>query len=139
MTTRESFFLGVIWSLVMAVLCIGCSFGPSDVQVKDELQKWFEGRWPGTILVAEYEVMNKERDGWKYVITYRAKAQFIKDADGCISTCCGDVCLDKLVAGFRWITRTSDNPHVIRKGDLFETQGTDICTKTKVDWSCEKR
>ncbi len=139
MTKQESIFLGVIGSVLMAVLFLGCSLGPSDGQVKDDLQKWFDGRWPGTILVSEYEVMNKERDGWKYLITYRAKAHFIKDADGCIPTCCGDVCLDKQVAGFRWIRKTSDNPHVVQKGDIFETRGTNIYTRTRGGWSCESR
>ncbi len=137
MTKRGSFLPGVICSLVMAALFIGCSSGPSDRQAKDGLQKWFESRWPGAVLVMEHEVMNKARDGRKYVIEYRAKARFIKDAEGCMSTCCGDICIDKRVAGFRWITKASDNPHVIRKGDLFETQGRNAFIKTDEGWSCE--
>jgi hypothetical protein len=137
MMKRKSFLRGVICSMVVAVSIIGCSLGPSDRMAKDDLQKWFEGRWPGTVLVIECEVVNKGRDGRKYVIEYRAKAQFIKDTEGCVPTCCGDVCFDKLVAGFRWITKASDNPHVIQKGDLFETRGRSTCTRTGKGWSCE--
>ncbi len=139
MANRKPLLPGVICSLVLAAIFMGCSSGPSDGQAKDGLQKWFESRWPGAVLVMEHEVMNKERDGGKYVIEYRAKAAFIKDTDGCVATCCGDVCIDKRVAGFRWIAKASDNPHVIRKGDLFETRGRNIYTKTEEGWSCENR
>ena len=123
----------------IAVLCFGCTSRPSEQQAGVDLQKWFESRWPRTIAVMEYEVMNKKRDGEKYVIEYRAKARFIKDTSGCVLTCCGPVCFDKQVDGFKWITKASDNPHVVRTGDVFETRGKKTYTKTSGGWLCEER
>ncbi len=137
MRTRASFFLVGICSLAAAVVIVGCSSGPSDGRAKDDLQKWFDNRWPGAVLVLEYEAMNREQGQGTCVIAYKAKAQFIKDTDGCVKTCCGDVCIDRLVAGFRWITKESNDPRVIRKGDLFETMGKNTYTKTGQGWSCE--
>jgi hypothetical protein len=131
---RSVTFLSDVFPLVVAVLLAGCSSHPSDKQAKADLQKWFDSRWPSTVLIVEYEAVNKERNGRKYVLEYRAKGQFIKDTFGCVPTCCGDVCFDKLVDGMRWITKASDNPHDIRKGDFFETRGKNTYTKTVMGW-----
>ncbi len=138
MKRQKTLLSGAIFSMILVVLLIGCSSRPSDKQAKEDLQKWFDSRWPRTVQVIEYEAVSKERNSRKYVLEYHAKAQFIKDTEGCVPTCCGDVCFDKLVDGMRWITKASDNPHVIRKGDLFETRGRNTYSKTMMGWSCEK-
>ncbi len=138
MKRQKTYIFGAVFSVILVVLLIGCSSRPSDKQAKEDLQKWFENRWPRTVQVIEYEAVSTERNGQKYVLEYRARGQFIKDTEGCVPTCCGDVCFDKLVDGMRWITKASDNPHVIRKGDLFETRGRNTYSKTMTGWSCEK-
>ncbi len=137
MAKKRIYFSLVVFSLMLVIGSIGCSSRPSDKQTRTDLQKWFDRRWPGTIHVVEYEAVSKERRGRKFVLEYQAKGQFIKDTSGCVPTCCGDVCFDKLVDGMRWIVKASDNPHVIRKGDLFATRGRNIYTKTVTGWSCE--
>ncbi len=137
MARQGAILSGAVCCVAAAVLLGGCSSSPSDRRAKADLQKWFENRWPRTVLVMEYEAMNKKGDGRTCVIEYKAKGRFIKDTNGCVPTCCGDVCFDKLVGGFRWITKTSDNPHVIRKGDVFEMRGKNTYTKTVRGWSCE--
>ncbi len=134
MTRRRDVLCGAVCCLAVAVLLVGCSSMPSDREAKADLQQWFESRWPRTVLVTDYEAVNKARNGRIYIIEYRAKAKFIKDTYGCVPTCCGDVCFDKLVDGLRWITKASDNPHVIREGDIFETRGRNTYTKTVTGW-----
>ncbi len=138
MARQRTFLSGAVFSAILIVLTIGCSSRPSDKQARADLQKWFDNRWPSTVLVVEYEAVAKERNGRKYVLEYRARGQFIKDTYGCIPTCCGDICFDKLVDGMQWITKASDNPHIIRKGDLFEMRGRNTYTRTVMGWSSEK-
>jgi len=128
---------GLVFVLATAVALSGCSSRPADKQPKADLQQWFESRWPGAILVVDYEALHKVRDDETCVIEYRAHARVIKDATGCLHTCCGDVCIDKLVDGFRWIKKSHDAPRAIRKGDLFEMQGKKRYAKTEKGWSCE--
>ncbi len=123
--------------LAAAVLLLGCSAELSDRQVRTDLQKWFEGNWPGSVLITEYVTTNKDFINGKFVIEYRAKGRFIKDTEGCVLTCCGPVCIDKRVDGLHWITKASGNPHIIREGDLFETRGRKTYSKTVRGWQCE--
>ena len=45
-----------------------------------------------------------------------------------------DVCFDKLINGFRWLTKKSDNTHVVQKGDLFEVDDKHTCKRTLKGW-----
>ncbi len=135
MARQRTYFLHVVISLILAGSSIGCSSSPSDARAKADLQQWFNSRWPGTVQVVEYQTVKNTGSGLKIVLEYRARGQFMKDTEGCVQTCCGDVCFDKLVDGMRWISKVSDNPHVIRKGDLFETRGRNTYTKTVTGWS----
>ncbi len=133
---KPSFLPGVVFSLAVAIALLGCS-SRSDRQAKADLQQWFDSRWPGAILVLEYEALNKVRDSGTCVIEYKAKARVIRDAGACVETCCGDVCIDRLVDGFRWIEKKSDIPRSMRKGDLFEMQGRKKYARDEKGWSCE--
>ncbi len=129
---------GAFCLLAMAVLLGSCSSEPSDRRARADLQKWFENRWSRTVVIMEHEVINKASSNGNYLVEYRAKARFIRDASGCVLTCCGEVCFDKLVDGFKWIEKTSGDPRVIRKGDTFETRGKRTYTKTGGGWQCEE-
>ncbi len=135
--TRLLFRSGVLFALSLAIAAAGCSSRPAERQVRTELQQWFESRWPGVVRIVEYETLTRARDGETCVLEYRAKARVVKDASGCVPTCCGDVCIDRLVDGFRWIEKTHDSPRTIRKGDLFEMRGRKRYEKTEKGWSCD--
>ncbi len=137
MAKGNSFLSWVVFSVVTAILLMSCSPRLSDRQAKTDLQKTLESRWPGAVLVIDYETVKQEPDGPTCVVEYKAKARFIKDVNGCVQTCCGDICIDKMVQGFRWITKASDNPRVVRKGDLFETRGRKTYSKTEQGRLCE--
>ncbi len=124
MKTGKSLLQGVVLALTVLFALSGSSSKPSDRQAEADLQQWFESRWPGVFLIVDYETLQKMRDNDEAcTIEYRAKVRAVKNASGCVQTCCGDVCIDKLVDGFRWITKTPDAPRIIRKGDLFEMRG----------------
>ncbi len=139
MTRQMTYLSIVVFLLISGISAVGCSSSPSDARAKADLQHWFNSRWPGTVQVVEYQAVKNTGSGRKIVLEYRARGQFMKDTYGCVQTCCGDVCFDKLVDGMRWISKASDNPHVIRKGDLFETRGRNTYTKTVAGWSRESR
>ena len=119
---------------MLTALFTGCSSRPTERQSRADLQKWFEHQWPKTIFVVEYLKTRAEGDEKKYTIYFRARVRFIKDTEGCVSTCCGDVCFNKLVNGFRWTSKASGNPHIVQKGDLFEVEGKHTFKKTEKGW-----
>lgn len=137
MFTRKYLFLAVMCFLGISSLLMACSTRPTDRLAKADLQQWFERQWPGTVSVVEYRKTGGEGDDKTYTIYFRAKARFIKDTEGCVPTCCGDVCFDKLINGFRWTSKASDNPHVVKKGDLFEVQGKHTYKKNNKGWTNE--
>ncbi len=128
-----------IAALLAATLLLACASELPDRQMRADLQKWFDGNWPGSVLITEYTTTNKDLINGKFVIQYRAKGRFIKDTEGCVLTCCGPVCIDKRVDGFAWLTKTSNNPQIIREGDLFETRGRKTYVRTAAGWACEDR
>ena len=123
--------------LIFASLFTACSTRPSDNRARADLQKWFDRQWPGTVSIVEYQTIKTEGDDNIYTIYYRSKARFIKDTQGCIATCCGDVCFDKLIDGFHWVSKASGNPHVVKKGDLFEVEGKHTYKKIGKGWARE--
>ncbi len=138
---RENLFSKLrhrVFFIAASVLLLACSSELTDKQTRADLQKWFEGNWPGAILITEYATTNKDLVNGKFVIEYRAKGRFIRDTEGCVLTCCGPVCIDKRVDGLRWLTKASNNPQVIREGDLFETQGRKTYIKTIRGWQREE-
>ena len=84
--------------------------------------------------MVEYLQTRAEGDEKIYTIYFKARARFIRDTEGCVSTCCGDVCFDKLIRGFRWLSKKSDNPRVVQKNDLFEVEGKHTYKKTEKGW-----
>lgn len=134
MLTRKNAFLVVAGFFMITALLAGCSSRPTGRQSRADLQKWFERQWPKTVSVVEYLKTRAEGDEKRYTIYFRARARFIKDTEGCVSTCCGDVCFDKLIYGFRWLSKKSDNPHVVQKEDLFEVDGKHTYKKTEKGW-----
>ncbi len=136
MGNRKSSLAGFVSVLALTAF-FGCTSRQADSQAKADLQQWFENRWPGVIQIVEYEAMNKARDGEDCVIEYRARARVVKDAGACVQTCCGDICIDRLVDGFRWIEKKPDAPRSLRKGDSFEMQGRKKYAKYEKGWSCE--
>ena len=134
MFTRKNVFLALAGFFMLAALFTGCLSRPTGRQSRADLQKWFERQWPKTISVVEYVTTRAEGDEKSYTIYFSARARFIKDTEGCVSTCCGDVCFDKLIDGFRWLTKKSDNPYVVQKGDLFEVEGKHTYKKTGKGW-----
>jgi len=134
MIGRGNLLSAVLNITVISAFVCGCSSRPSERQTLSDLQKWFESRWPNTLSVVEYRQLSEEVDNGKYIVNYKAKVIFLKDTEGCVSTCCGDVCFDKRIEGFRWITKESQNPHIIRKGDLFEVEGRNAYHKNVKGW-----
>ena len=137
MLTRKYLFSALMSLLIISALFIACSTKPSERRSKADLQESFEIKWPGLISIVEYQKIRGEGNDKSYAIYYRAQARFIKDTQGCVQTCCGDVCFDKLINGFRWVSKASDNPHVVHKGDLFEVQGKRTYKKTDKGWTRE--
>ena len=122
--------------LMTAMAISGCSAGPSDRQARSDLQEWFDVRWPGAVTVEKYETVGRQGDKTTCIITYKARARFLRDMPGCVTTCCGDVCIDRLVDGFAWKTKASGDTRVIVKGDVFETAGRKTCVKSGGKWKC---
>lgn len=137
MRTRKYLFLAVISFLLVPAFLMACSTRPSERRAKADLQRWFDGRWPGTISVVAYQKTREEGDDKTYAIDFLAKARFIKDTQGCVQTCCGDVCFEKRITGFRWTSKASEDPHVVKKGDLFEVQGKHTYKKNNNKWTNE--
>jgi hypothetical protein len=137
MITRHKFFTIIIILLFISNVVTGCSTKPTNKQAKYDLQKWFETRWPNTLSIIEYEKTKEEGDDKKHTIYYQAKVQFIKDTAGCERTCCGEICFDRLINEFRWVSKKSNDPNIIRKGDLFEMHGRDTFSKTEKGWITE--
>ncbi len=123
----------IVLMLILALL-MGCAYKPSAKQAKSDLQEWLDSRWPDTISIVEYHTTKGEGNDKTYTIYYRAKAKYRKDAAGCVRTCCGEVCIDKLINGFRWLSKTSQDPKAIHKGDMFEMNGRDVFNKTEKGW-----
>jgi len=134
MFTRKNAFLAIAGLFMLTALLISCSSRPNNRQSRADLQKWFERQWPKTIAVVEYLQTRAEGDEKTYTIYFRARARFIKDTQGCVSTCCGDFCFDKLIRGFHWLAKKSDNPRVVQKGDLFEVEGKHTYKRTEKGW-----
>jgi hypothetical protein len=134
MFTQKNAALAATGFCLLTALFAGCSSRPVGGQSRADLQKWFERQWPKTISVVEYLQTRAEGDEKRYTIYFRARARFIKDTEGCVSTCCGDICFDKRIRGFRWLSKKSDNPHVVQKGDLFEVEGMQTYQKTGSGW-----
>ena len=137
MLTRTYLSLMAISFLLILAILIGCTNKPSTRQSKFDLQKWFDSRWPNTLSIVEYHKTKEEGDDKRYTIYYQAKVKFGKDTTGCERTCCGEMCFDKLINGFRWLLKTSKDPNVIRTGDMFEMSGRDIFNKTEKVWLSE--
>ncbi len=110
-------------SLVFHSLLTACSTRPTDRQAKADLQQWFERQWPGTVSVVEYRNTRGEGDDKTYTTYSQAKARFIKDTEGCVPTCCGDVCFDKLINGFRWTSKASDTLMLLKKEICLKCRG----------------
>ncbi len=134
MCARAAAILKILCLLAVPALLAGCSGMPTEGRARSDLQKWFDYRWPGTIAVEEYRTTKAEGDGSGCVIYYRAKARFLKDTEGCVSTCCGDVCFDRLISGFRWLAKKADNPHIVQRGDLFEVEWRHTYRKAWHGW-----
>ncbi len=137
MFVRRHLFLVVMSFLVLSVFLTVCSTRPTDRRAKADLQQWFERQWPNSISVKEYRKIKEEGDDKTLTIYFHAQARFIKDTDGCVSTCCGDVCFDKLIDGFHWTKKGSENPRVVKKGDSFEVQGKQTYKKNNKEWTIE--
>ena len=123
----------VMLMFILAVLA-GCAYEPSAKQARSDLQEWLDNRWPDTIAIVEYHTTKEEGNDKTYTIYYRAKAKYRKDAAGCVRTCCGEVCIDRLISGFRWLSKTSPDPKVIQKGDMFEMNGRAVFNKSERGW-----
>ena len=134
MFTRKSAFLAAGIFFLLIALFTACSSKPGNRQSKADLQKWFEHQWPKTMSVVEYTKTSDEGDENRYTIHFKARVKFIKDTQGCVTTCCGEVCLNMLIDGFRWLSKKSDIPRVVQKGDLFEMESKHTYSQTEKGW-----
>lgn len=137
MVSRKASFFRMLMCMAVCSVLAGCSAGPSERQVKADLQKWFDARWPSAVSVVTCRTTVGEGDDTRITFSYEATARFRKDAEGCVFTCCGEICFDKQIEGFRWLSKASDNRHVIRTGDAFEMRGTYSYKKSEHGWICE--
>ena len=136
--SRHHIIFVILSALLLSALFIGCADHPSELNTRADLQKWIEYRWPGELAIVEYANTGVAGNDGKYTVTYRAKARFLQDAQGCMTTCCGNMGIDKLFRGhFRWELKSSPDPHVIRKGDLFVLEGDKTYRKTEAGWTSE--
>ncbi len=128
----------LISSCLLLTLFIGCSNHPTEKWARADLQNWLKNRWPGEVAIVEFANTGVAGDDGKYTVRYRAKARFLQNEQGCMTTCCGDVCIDKLFHGkFRWEIKASPDPRVIRKGDMFLIDGEITYRKTEFGWARE--
>jgi len=134
MSSRHHFSMVTIVLMFILAILTGCAYKPSTQQARSDLQKWFDSRWPNAISIVEYHATKEESNDKKYTIYYRAKAKYRKNAAGCVRTCCGEICIDRVINGFRWLSKASHDPNVIQKGDMFEMNGRAVFNKTEKGW-----
>ncbi len=131
-TRKNAFFAAIV--LFLSAILFACSPKPTARDSKADLQSWFEHQWPDTMSVVEYARTQTDGEGTKYTVHFKARVKFVKDTVACVSTCCGEVCLDRLIPGFHWLSKRSDIPRVVQKGDLFEMEGKYTYTRTDKGW-----
>jgi hypothetical protein len=136
--SRHHCIIVTLSTLLLSTLFIGCADHPSEKNVQADLKKYIEYRWPGELAIVEYAHTCVAGNDGKYTVTYRAKARFLQDVQGCVTTCCGNMGIDRLFRGhFHWEFKSSSDPHVIRKGDLFVIEGDKTYRKTEAGWTSE--
>lgn len=122
-------------SALFLVLSSGCSDIPSEQRARADLETWLAARWPGELEVKDYANTGGAVEDGNFTVSYRVRARFVKDTRGCVTTCCGDVCIDKLFQGnFRWEFKSSPDPQIVRKGDVFVVEGEDTYRRTEHGW-----
>ncbi len=128
-------FLVMALGVVFAMGVMACSLKPSENLSKQRIIKSVQGEWPGMTKFLSFQKTNgQEITKNEYHISYKARFEIIKDMKGYSPKGMGFHIT--ALKGFRWI-KVSGNPKSVnvKKGDIFETSGTDAFVKTEKGWA----